>query len=877
MTQDQDILKVFVSGGDTLVRHSPNSDHLYVCSNGILKIFDLNRPDNEPEVLDVVGDTQSIDVAGFSGSADLAAISSRTGECRLYDLAIPKEISTLYRSPLALQAAVFTHGGANVLCSGLDGKLCLIEAKTAAVKATTEPGDQVVALAYNGVGDLAAVSLAGGDLAVYSYTVAEPTLVVKLAKILVKKIGVSGSKSTGENSKPTGKKTMPDPLNAMGDDADDDDDLFDDDLDADISRARTGDDDSRLAGARADWSPNGDFLAVPLATREISVYDRNDFTTEKFKLLGISKPIVDLRWSPNGKMIASVDLDHKLIIWDITTHKSIQMVQLSVVPVSISWDRRSAGVVVGTTSGNIVRCAVSGTKKLKSNTGLVLDEAAESSGEESATEEPTGEGQETPGEAIHQIARKEQPSSPMSESSLFGEGEDDFIVDDDGAGYVEKKPKEGPAPKRRHIGSHHAETSSVPNVVASPYSPGCTPWAGGRRYLTINPFGYVWDVRQEGYDTITVTFFDRSLQKEYHFRDFHNLDLASMNSDSVLLGSSCHKATSESSEKPVVATVLFKKHDQSRSWERQITLKHGEFITCVSLGPSAAFVCSSLGYVRRYSLYGRLERLEKLPPVLACVSSSKYLFTVIYASPYSLSFNLQDLDGKYFQRSESLPIIAGLSGMHPIRGLFFSSDGDPCIVGQDNVVLVLSRWRDPLQACWIPLLDANEGLKQISVGNDVSAWPLGLFKDKLSFVAVRGTGYPSFPLALPSDMPVRLPVGDEGKKDSEDSSSPEEELMRTIVEAELLNDSITNDDVEDETAEERLAALSVRYDAALLKQIGESCNQGDILDAFYLTTKLRDERALAAAAKMAERLELAGLVEKINRLREARMQIEDAE
>ncbi|KAF6013523.1 hypothetical protein HII12_001660 [Brettanomyces bruxellensis] len=362
-------------------------------------------------------------------------------------------------------------------------------------------------------------------------------------------------------------------------------------------------------------------------------------------------------------------------------------------------------------------------------------------------------------------------------------------------------------------------------------------------------------------------FFDRSMQKEYHFRDFDGLDVASMDADGILLASSgVGEHHQEAKRGPV--------HDQSRGWRRKVGLQPGEFITAVSLGPSAAFVCTSRGYVRRYSLFGRLERLEKLPPVLACISSPKYLFTVIYNSPYSLGFNLQSLDGRYLQRNESLPVCG--------------ADGDPCVVGQDNVVLVLSRWRDPLQACWMPVLDAKAGLARISAGSGVSAWPLGLFGDKFCFVAIRSSRYPTFPLALPSKCPSGFQGEGDGEEDSEDenskdnskdngkndNNSPEEELMRTIVQAELLNDAISNDDVEDETAEERLAALSVRYDAALLRQVGQSCNRGDILDAFYLVTKLRDDRALAAAAKMAERLELAGLVDKINRLRETRMQIE---
>ena len=908
---EENIVKVFVSGGNTLVVHSKDSDHLYAYSNGIVKIFDQKRPDLEPEVMDIVGKTKSFEV-GLSGQA---LVASQTGECKLYDLKLLKEKCTLQRSPLGITSAVFTHGGAMALCGGLEGKLWLVDVQSAdhAVKNTTDAGEQIISISYNNVGDLAAVSLANGDLAVYSYTAVEPRLVHTFRSVLIARKTLSDGGSSGE-------KTADGPL-GENNDSNDEEDAFDDDLEADIFKAKGSKvpgkkETEDLATVRPDWHPNGDLLAIPSRTREIAVYDRGDFSKPMFRFPAISAhngPVVDVRWSPNGKLLASVGLDKKLKVWNLEKRKLMLTKDLPMWPFSLAWNRSSDEVIVGMTSGNLALFSIAELFK----SAFVLSEASDGSEEEEelAKEAPDVEddvGLDVDTDTEHGVKKEtgeegrqaESVDHEMSQSSgdeggLFGDGEDDFIVDDDGAGYVEGKHRGEEAAngdrqhsKRRKVQDGAARGGQIAMSLPGPYSPGSTPWASGRRYVTMNPVGYAWSVNQDGYNTVTVTFFDRSTQKEYHFRDFDGLDVASMNSDAILLATSNHRQ-----HKKRGATVLFKKHDQSRGWQRKIALQPKEYLTAVSLGPNAAFVCSSQGYVRKYSLFGRLERLEKLPPVLACVNTSKYLLTVIYSSPYSLSFNLQSLDGKYLQRSESLPITGAVQtgGMHPIRGLFFSSDGDPCVVGQDNVVLVLSRWRDPLQACWMPILDAKAGVARIAAGTGVNAWPLGLFKDKLSFVAVRGSQYPSFPLALPSEMAIRVPVGepsepskpetandDDAKdkdsqgKDGQDNS-PEEELMRTIVEAELLNDAITNDDVEDETAEERLAALSVRYDAALLRQVGQACNKGDILDAFYLATKLRDDRALAAAAKMAERLELAGLVDKINRLREARMQIEAEE
>ncbi|GMF46045.1 unnamed protein product [[Candida] boidinii] len=88
---------------------------------------------------------------------------------------------------------------------------------------------------------------------------------------------------------------------------------------------------------------------------------------------------------------------------------------------------------------------------------------------------------------------------------------------------------------------------------------------------------------------------------------------------------------------------------------------------------------------------------------------------------------------------------------------------------------------------------------------------------------------------------------------------------------ELLNDAISNDEVLDETAEERLTAFSIMYDRSLLKQFGQACTEQNSLEALQLAAKLRDDKALQAASKIAERMEMITLLNKINKLREARM------
>ncbi|KAH3666244.1 hypothetical protein OGAPHI_004433 [Ogataea philodendri] len=793
--------QVFVTAGITFVRHSCDYSKLYVCTNDVLKVFDVKNPEREPEVLDIIGKVTSFEVGELNGH-QYGAVTSKSGVCEYYDLDSLKSMGKLLRSPLALADAVFTHGGSQVLCGGADGELKLVSLDSDTTIKSIKTNDQVTAIGYNNVGDLAAVSLANGDVAIYAYSTSEPAV-----------------KHVYPNKTEKHKFV---------------DDEDDDDLDLDDAFGSHPPATKAAAGVcGCDWHPNGDLVAVPTKDREIEVYDRSDLSSVSFQFRGQSheKGLVDLKWSPNGQYLASVGRDQKLIIWETKSHKSVKVLNLPEEACSLSWGRAdgSFDIVVGTNSGHIAQfdSVVSDKESFKESERPIDD----------------------------------LDSEPESEvTGLFDEvPEDDFIVDDDGSGYVEKK-----RPMAAHQPAKHRKVVidapvQEPSFTVQPFSPGGTPWNGNRKYLTMNSTGYAWTVKQDGYNTITVSFFDKGLHNEYHFKDLYGFNVASITEDGILLASATKSRKS---------TIMYKSHDQQDTWLRSLLLRPGEFVSCVSLSKTAIYVSTSLGFVRKYSLFGRIERIEKTAPVVACVNSDKYLFTVTYNSG-SLNFNVQDLDGKYFQRNEHLPI--HLSGSaysaYPLKGAFFSLDGDPCVVGHDDFLLVLTRWRDPLQASWIPILDTTEGVKKLSTGDNIKCWPLGLLKNNFNSIVTRGSEYPSFPLAMPLEIPIRLPIT--GEEDEED---PEEELVRCITLGELLNDAISNDDVVDETAQERLGEISVKYDAALLKQFGHSCNDGSISDALYLATKLRDERALHAASKIAERLQLIHLVNKITKLREARME-----
>ena len=129
---------------------------------------------------------------------------------------------------------------------------------------------------------------------------------------------------------------------------------------------------------------------------------------------------------------------------------------------------------------------------------------------------------------------------------LDGDDDNDFVSDDDGAGYVNvngfgKRGAEhldaidGIENKRR--ATYHTWAPRL----HEPFQPGSTPWRGNRKYLCQwNPFlglfiltitglnltGFVWTVDQGTYNTITVEFYDREYHRDFHFTDPYLYDKA---------------------------------------------------------------------------------------------------------------------------------------------------------------------------------------------------------------------------------------------------------------------------------------------------------------------------------------------------------------
>ena len=119
-------------------------------------------------------------------------------------------------------------------------------------------------------------------------------------------------------------------------------------------------------------------------------------------------------------------------------------------------------------------------------------------------------------------SRREKTSVDDILAELEGDDEDDWLEDDDGAGYGERNENGKRTAGGLSLGvpsiKRHAYGSWAPDIH-EPLQPGSTPWRGDRRYLFLSLIGFAWTVDQKTHNTVTVEFYDQEQYRNFHFTD----------------------------------------------------------------------------------------------------------------------------------------------------------------------------------------------------------------------------------------------------------------------------------------------------------------------------------------------------------------------
>ena len=282
---------IFSSGGKTFIGISGDGTQLYaVNKHGLTKSLQLDKPEEEPDVLETCKDPTSLEILSNSK----CIIASLKGDVHLHD-SRDSNSRLLLRCALPVRDAVLVHNGKTVAVGGDDLELSLIALSDDAQnsKVTVKLEDQVRQLSYNQHMSILAVSQVNGNIHFYSMTSTTPRHVRKLE-------GYIDSHFYDD--------TFGDQLLQAIDPTESSDDLNSTSNDPEYCE------DNRVC-VRVEWHPQGMHFAIPCRDKCVKIFSLKDYSPIKTLISpNIKKSIVDLKYSPQtGAYVAAIDLHLSLI------------------------------------------------------------------------------------------------------------------------------------------------------------------------------------------------------------------------------------------------------------------------------------------------------------------------------------------------------------------------------------------------------------------------------------------------------------------------------------------------------------------------------------------------------------------------------------
>lgn len=254
-------------------------------------------------------------------------------------------------------------------------------------------------------------------------------------------------------------------------------------LDGVIQRLETDNE----ATSCAVWHPDGTAFAAVEATRDITVISSRDWTKQRKFSGGHNGDVTCLAWSPNGALLASAGADRKILLWETRTQKVIKTYDIPNV-INFRWHPTQNAVAFTTSDGELFIYDDFVPSEFHSLLSKTLEVAPLLS--IGSHEEITISHRPQRHDTSHNSGSRQRGGSPNSLDDILGpaDDEDDFVDDDDGAGYTENINGHG---KRTNahmdelFGHDPKRRPAAPwkTIAHEPFQPGSTPWRGNRRYL----------------------------------------------------------------------------------------------------------------------------------------------------------------------------------------------------------------------------------------------------------------------------------------------------------------------------------------------------------------------------------------------------------
>ncbi|KAI9101254.1 hypothetical protein DFS34DRAFT_463766 [Phlyctochytrium arcticum] len=630
---------------------------------------------------------------------------------------------------------------------------------------------------------------------------------------------------------------------------------------------------------RIAWHPSGSCFATPGKLGTVSVLENKTWRT----LYSLKEPqrsdtIVSTAWSSTGTHLLTLSKDGHVAVWKPDTQKKQ--------PILSSRPKNTiTGFAWHPTRDIVCLADYLGRVSCVQNPLAVADDARPNPLRASGPEEPmdladglqglfelsAGESDgedERPAANSRSRARNDELEERNAVDLGAQDDVEDFVVDDDGAGYANALDKPGDirdyheagrkrvhADVQRQYGSARRMTGISPVDSQEAFQSGSTPMLMDRRYLAFNLSGVIYTVDAQTHHNVNVEFHDRSI-RPFHFTDYHNYSMAALGEIGACF------ASVASAETP--STIFYRPFDtwaSNASWT--VKLKEDETVKALAITNAGPVAATDQRYLRFFSFSGLQTNIVSIPGPIVTMSSNGDLLLVAYhaggvfQNDQNLGYFIYDIKKQMTLRREALPI-------SPESTLFWigiTSFGMPASYDSAGILRYLLPHRD---YSWVPMLDS----RPLQKSKKEWYWPVEAMEDKLMCIICKGGNkYPGFPRPIIHDLNLAAPL----LEMDADNAADEERLFRLSIMAEHRKKSL------EDSHESDIAVRDIDMDKILLKLLLIACKKESVQRALDLCGCLQSIKAIDGAIKIAVMNHLPALAERMNLVKESRLKQQEME
>ncbi|KAI9344422.1 WD40-repeat-containing domain protein [Pilaira anomala] len=654
------------------------------------------------------------------------------------------------------------------------------------------------------------------------------------------------------------------------------------------------------------WNPDNTCFAFPGLNNEIRVFSSRMWNP-LYSLEGEhSQEVNTMSWSPNGYYLAAASRDNLLVIWDTKTKKKVKSEINTTTVTSIAWSPtvnqlaitdmygqlRFWNDVIPLDNSNYPHPAIKRQIEeinVNNSRSIEMDEDDVNMlfGLDDDEAEEEIEGEDVEGE---------------------GEGEGNFVIDDDGAGYVERATEETGNTRNRNQGLLNVTSRDIVQrqrkleqafQIPVSFQPGETPYHkpednssflpahGERRYMAFNLVGVISTIFEEDHSVINVEFHDQSEYRNFYFTDVFNFTMAAISTTGTVYAVESQEPKKkkksndddddeedadddEEESKPINSILYYRPNNwgQDKDWTHHML--PGEDVITVAINRVSVIATTSLGYVRIFTTTGiqkYIFSLENIVSVTAKTDLACFIYSngPGYNNQQNLQYLLLNTDTNEVLQKDHVQLTTD-GDLHWVG---FTETNQVVTFDSSSVLRVLQDQRRPYQAHWVPVFDGK--LHSSQQNKMEKYWPVGVLRDKLMCVILRGNNpYPFFPRPPVRDIPLELPLLDM----STEVGKLEEERLRL----ETCNRHEQDEAESTNTLQEFEDAFNEAYigmDVALLKLINLACKSEKILKALDLSNILHTVESLDKAIRIALYHRHNNLAEKMTQIKETKFMKDD--